>query len=129
MRFDIRPVICAGVTAVTIHVPLLSAQTITPPAPKSEQITLTGCVERDSRGEYELTHAMIGRAGVSRSRSHTSGLSATAPPKLSETWTLEQFRNLDRYVGRRVEVTGHPTERRAASIELTSVRTVAATCP
>ena len=73
-------------------------------------ITLTGCLEKNKSGGYWLTSAMP--PAVPSARTGVVGIQTpntiTSPSRI---WNLEHgLRDLDKYVGQRVEIVGRPKE-------------------
>jgi hypothetical protein len=107
-----------------------------------KNITVTGCLDKNSSGEFTLTNASVGRA---------TGTSGTAKSKSSvagddtRTWKLENGKDLNKYVGHKVLVTGQPdattssheekgtsgtsgSESSARDLDVKSVRSLSSSC-
>jgi hypothetical protein len=126
---------------------------------EDQQMTLTGCLERNKSGEFWLTNAKVSNPMSAENRTETAtGTSGTATTGTTGTtgttataaragriFNLEGGDNMDQYVGQQIRVVGHPKndtsadqlkntpdndqQVKARDFDVKSVETVASTCP
>jgi hypothetical protein len=77
----------------------------------SKEMTITGCVEKTKSGGYFLRE--MRESSAPATTTGTSGSAATTTADAKEhhggmMWNLGQSDRIERYVGQRVEVIGHP---------------------
>jgi len=143
---------CAA-AAIGLAMPV-AAQSSTSMHPKTnddQQITITGCLQKNKSGGFWLTnakmtgHGMMNRGSSSAATTGTTGSSMSHQSMMgnAKTWNLENGDDLDQYVGQKIQVTGNPEdetsgdqlkgttgskEMHARDIDVKSVKMIAASC-
>lgn len=94
----------------------LGAQTATtaPQHTSSDEVSITGCLERGPSGGFMLSNAKMetdmsrtGAAGTTGTTGATSGTTAGMAATAGSTWTLEgESSDLEKHVGHKITVTG-----------------------
>lgn len=118
-----RSAIGFGLAAALSMAVSLGAQTTPQTHPDNDNVSVTGCLQRDATGGYILSNAQIDRNESGATTTGTTGTTGTTTTSgtttagataeagaagAGSTWKLEgSSSDLDRHVGHKVTVTGH----------------------